>query len=83
MTDEDKMKEAVSLATIARDIHYIQKGMDEMKKDFTTSIDNLRDDLSEKYLTKEAYEPVRKLVYGVTALMLAAVIGAVVTLVIK
>jgi len=57
---------------LQKDIAYIKASLDELKKD-----------LEHKYVTKEAFEPVRKLVFGMVSIVLLSFIGAIVALVIK
>lgn len=61
---------AVTLAVIATDISYIK---DEMR--------GMKQQIGSDYVTKDQFEPVRNLVYGMVALILTGVIGALLTLV--
>lgn len=60
------------IAVMANDITYL--------KDTVRHID---EQVSDNYVTKAEFNPVQKLVYGVVTLILIAVIGAVISLVIK
>lgn len=62
-------KEAVLLP---QDIKYIKSEVTE-----------INDCLQAKYVTREAFDPVRKIVYGMVAVMLIAVISAVLALVVR
>jgi len=58
----------VKLAVIARDIDYIKKAIDDIRKN---------------YVTQQEFKPVRLIVYGFAAIVLTAVVGAVIALVLK
>ena len=47
------------------------------------SIDDLKARLDTKYVTVEAFDPVRNIVFGMAALMMIAVVGALIALVVK
>lgn len=68
--EENKVK----LAVMANDIEHIKLDLDEIKKLFK--------DLKKNYVTRAEFEPVKKLVYGLVALILIAVAGAVIGLVV-
>jgi hypothetical protein len=51
-------------------------------KDIYDQVEKLRLEMRETYVTKEAFDPVKRLVYGLVALLLTAVIGAMLGLVI-
>jgi hypothetical protein len=68
---EEKSLE-VNMAVMASDLQYIKKETEEIK-----SL------LASKYVTVEAFEPIRKLVYGMVSLILVAVVGAILTIVIR
>lgn len=60
-----------SLETIANDITYIKDDVKEIK-----------DTLKGSYVTKDEFEPVKRIVYGLVGLILVSVVGAVMGLVI-
>jgi len=64
-------RDDIKLAVIQTDLTYIKEKM--------TAIDNK---VSSGYVTKEEFEPIKKIVYGVVSLILVAVVGAVVALVV-
>lgn len=51
--------------------------------DMSKSIENINIKLDTKLVNQDQFEPIKKLVYGLVALILVAVVGAVLTLVIK
>ena len=52
-------------------------------KDVYEAISEIREELSSKYVTKDAFIPVRNIVYGLVTAILLSFIGAVITLVIR
>lgn len=66
-------KESIETRTalIARDITYMKEKLDEVDGK-----------LNSHYVTKEEFEPIKKVVYGLVSIILVAVVGAVVSLVI-
>ena len=58
-------------AIIAKDLEYIKVDIGEIKAD-----------IQGHFVTKEEYEPVKRIVYGLVGLVLTAVVGALVGLVI-
>lgn len=61
----------VQLAVISNDLTYIKEKMNAID----TKVSN-------NYVTKEEFEPIKKIVYGVVSLILVAVVGALVALVV-
>lgn len=51
-------------------------------RDIYEAVNGLREDIAEKYVTKDAFEPVRNIVYGLVAIVMIAVAGAIVALVV-
>lgn len=66
--DDDKTR----IAVIANDIQYI-KG----------SIGDINHKLEANYVPRDEFTPVRAIVYGLVALILTAVIGAILTLILR
>jgi hypothetical protein len=60
-----------SNAVLQNDISYIKKDVSEIKEK-----------MESHYVTKDEFEPVKKVVYGLVALILVAVVGAAIALVI-
>lgn len=71
MTNENN-RDDVTLAVIQNDLGYLKEKMN--------SIDNK---VSSGYVSKEEFEPIKKIVYGVVSLILIAVVGALVALVVS
>jgi hypothetical protein len=74
MTPVKKNNGNIKIAVVANDVEHIKKSVDRIEKRF--------DNLDSQYVEKSEFEPVKKVVYGVVALILTAVIGALVGLVI-
>ena len=66
-TDSDDVK----MAVMQNDLTYV--------KDTVTKLDAK---ISNGYVTKEEFDPIKKIVYGVVSLILVAVVGALVALVV-
>jgi len=62
------------LAVMANDIGHIKLQL--------VAIKNALDALTDHYVTKAEFEPVKKLVYGVVAMILVAVVAAIIALVV-
>lgn len=62
------MNEDASLKVLANDISYIKKDISEIK-------DSIKD-LSDKYVTKEEFAPIKNIVYGMVGLILTAALVA-------
>lgn len=72
MPSRTKQSDETQLAVMANDISYIKE-----------NIDRLSQKLDENFVTKVEFEPIRKIVYGLVTLILIAVVGALLTLVLK
>lgn len=67
---EDNLQ--VDLAVIANDIQYIK-----------TDVGEIKEKMEKNYVTREEFDPIKKIVYGIVSVILLAVIGAVIKLVIN
>lgn len=67
-----KTNQEIQIAVIATDISYIKSEIQEMSKR-----------LCESYVTKEEFDPIKKVVYGLIGLILTAVIGGLIALVVS
>jgi len=67
-----KELEKTNMALISQDISYIKEILDDLKKQ-----------LEEKYVTKEEFQPVKLIAFGLVGVSTLAVLGALVALVIK
>lgn len=65
---------AVAAALLGNDIAHIKEDISEIKASFK--------EIKALYLTKDEFSPVRNIVYGMVALILVAVVGAIVALVV-
>jgi len=62
----------VKIAVIQNDVDYLKGRVDEIS-----------DKLDDKFVTQTEFDPIRKLVYGIVALILTAVVGALLSFVIN
>lgn len=60
------------LAVMANNIEYIKSDIIEIKNQ-----------LKADYVTREEFGPIKKIVYGLVSLILVAVVGAMITLILK
>jgi hypothetical protein len=60
------------IALIQQDISYMKD-----------KLDNVDQKISTHYVSREEFEPIKKIVYGMVGLILVAVVGALVSLVVK
>lgn len=67
----DNSRDDIKLAVIQNDLTYIKEKLN--------AVDNK---VSSHYVSKEEFEPIKKIVYGVVSLILVAVVGALVALVV-
>lgn len=72
MSPTKSQKEDTQIAVMANDISYIKK-----------SIDDMNSRLDRHYVTKDEFDPIKKLVYGMVALVLSGIVTAVMTIVVK
>lgn len=61
-----------NIDVLANDVSYIRRDVTEIKNK-----------LDQEYVTKEAFEPVKKLVYGLVCLILIGVVTAILAIVLK
>ena len=81
------------IAALQRDTAALQRDTASIQKDFVivpehilyikSQVTSINKCLTEKYVTKEAFEPIKRLVYGMVGLILIAVVMAVVNVVVK
>ena len=62
--------EHTQIALMAQDVRYMREAMADMKQD----ISDLKNELEGRYVTKESFEPIQKLIYGLVGVILIAVI---------
>jgi tetrahydromethanopterin S-methyltransferase subunit G len=60
------------IALIQQDISYMKD-----------KLDNVDQKISTHYVSREEFEPIKKIVYGMVGLILVAVVGALISLVVK
>lgn len=59
-------------AVMKNDLEYIKK-----------NIDDLKGQISQNYISRAEFEPIKKIVYGMVALVLTSVFGAILALIIQ
>ena len=57
--------------------------INEFRTEMNERFDKIEHNMCTNYVTKDRYAPVEKLVYGLTGIILVAVIGAIIALVIN
>jgi len=67
--NEDTQQD-INIALMQTDIQYIKKTLDELK-----------DNLKESYVQRNEFDPIKRVVYGMVALVLTGVGGAIIGLV--
>lgn len=67
----DNNRDDIKLAILQTDMAYIKEKLNDIDQK-----------VSSGYVSKEEFEPIKKIVYGVVSLILTAVIGAIVALVV-
>lgn len=75
-----------SIAVLTERVRNMEGGINDTNKKIDgviTKIDSLIEKVDNKYVTKESFEPVKKIVYGIVALVLTAIIGALISLVLR
>lgn len=64
--------EEVTLAEFGKDIEYIKKTVEEIKRK-----------QEQDYVSREEFEPIKRIVYGMVAIVLTSVFGGLVALVVN
>jgi thiosulfate reductase cytochrome b subunit len=67
-TNKQEQEDRVDIAILKRDVKYIVRTMDEMNS---------------KVVTKDEFDPIQRLVYGLVGLILASVLAAGMALLLK
>jgi hypothetical protein len=67
-----KQSDETQLAVIKNDLTYIKEKLNDVDQKVSTH-----------YVSKEEFEPIKKIVYGLVSLILIAVVGALVALVVN
>ncbi len=67
------------LAVMASQMDRLQKDLSEIK----TDVKQIRSDNENQFVTKDEFEPIKRVVYGMVSLVLVGVIGAILALVIR
>jgi ABC-type phosphate transport system permease subunit len=69
--ESDGRETLVQLAILGSDVNYIK-----------TAVDKIEHLIVDKYVTKDEFQPIKRIVYGVTSLILTSVIVALIALVV-
>jgi hypothetical protein len=72
MTQNKRQSEETIMALIGNDVARIKSDVSEIKNN-----------MERNYVTLEAFEPIRRIVYGLVALILIGFVGALIALVYK
>lgn len=72
MDEKTQKSSDVKLAVIANDIGYIKE-----------KLSHIEDSVNAHYVTKDEFEPIKRIVYGLVSLILIAVVGALINLVVQ
>ncbi len=72
-------RQSNKLDVIANDITYIKRDVQNL----VSSIHDVNDKMSIDYITKQEFEPVKRLVFGLVSLILIAVVVALLALIIR
>lgn len=65
-------KDNEAIAVIANDMSYVKRDIAEIKET-----------VAHGYVTKDEFEPIKRLVYGLVGLILVGVVGALLSLVVR
>ncbi len=55
----------------------------ELQEKMSKQMNHLEEKIESKYVTQVEFEPIKKLVYGVTGAIIMAIVGAIMTLILK
>ena len=84
MTEQITRAECNQARTMSmKEIKDIKKDVNDIKVELAKLPDKLLERLEEKYVSKDTFEPIRKLVYGLVGAILLGVVGAILALVFK
>ena len=66
-----------------KEIKDIKKDVNEIKVDLASLPEKLMDKLDDKYVPRDLFEPIQKLVYGLVGAILLGIVGAGLALILK
>jgi len=66
-----------------KEIKDIKKDVNEIKVDLASLPEKLMDKLDDKYVSKDLFKPIQKLVYGLVGAILLGIVGAGLALILK
>jgi len=70
-SEQRDFKSDTALALVAQDVKYIQRDVMEIKTK-----------LEADYVSREEFDPIKKIIYGLVSLILVAVVGGLISLVV-
>lgn len=76
----------ITMTDLKKDICWIKKGQeknDEQHKEIIGKIDNFVEASDKRFVTKESFRPIQKIVYGLVGAVLIAVLAAILALILK
>jgi hypothetical protein len=83
MTAQKQGSVLTMLAVIQNDIVYIKTEVSDIKNSVRDEIKDINKLIEEKYVTKEEFDPIKKIVFGAVWLIVASVITGGLILVMK
>lgn len=66
-----------------KDYSYLRETFERDIRDIKQSLDKIERRLSQDYITRIEFDPIKKIVYGLVSLILVGVVGALLGLVIR
>jgi len=71
-SNSNKNQNNIQLAVMANDVGYIKE-----------KVKSIETQIASNYVTKEEFDPIKRIVYGMVTIILVAFVGAIVALVVK
>jgi uncharacterized protein len=72
----------MALASV-QEVHSLKAKLEELTIEVSKQRVDITQDSKDSYVTKGEFEPIKNLIYGAVGIILVAVVGAIVTLIIK
>jgi len=80
------MSEITNSETISRDLAVVQTNVTQLKddvKEIKMDVKQIASDTQNKFVTKDEFDPIKRLVYFSIGILLAGVIGGILSLILK